>query len=55
MVLLKQWTSLIGVQCQRGGAMDADGPCSPVIPGTAILAASNQTEGTGATSTTMRV
>ena len=48
-------TSLAGVQCQHGGAMNANGLSLLMIPGTAIPVASNQTEGTRATSATTQV
>ena len=49
------WTPVTGVQCQRNGAMNADGSSSLVIPSMAILAASDPTEGTEVTSATTRV
>ena len=43
------------LMCSGGSAIDAGNPSSPVITETAILTASDQTEGTGVTSVKVRV
>jgi len=53
MAQMNGWTPLTAMQCQRGGARNADGLSSPVITGTAISVTPDQTEGMGATSATM--